>query len=88
MDKDDAEQGFEELVFEDEGDSVLESAKALGLADGGVVAFRFKGDEEGGGKKGKGRAENFEVVWPGYNDEEVGAMDGVEGDNLDGDDEE
>jgi hypothetical protein len=83
IDKDDAEQGFEELVLDGSAESVLDSAKAMGLGDGGVVAFRFRGEQEGGGKKGKGKAADFEVVWPGYNDEEVADMEGVERNDAD-----
>jgi hypothetical protein len=45
------------------------SPKSVGVKDGGVLAFRFRGeDEEGEEEDGDGEREKFVVEWPSYDE--------------------
>jgi hypothetical protein len=83
VDAHDMEKGWRQLggVVRD-ALGLKESPKTLGIKDGGVLAFRFRGedegyedeDEEGEGEEAGGETQKFVVEWPSY-DETYGEAD-------------
>lgn len=72
----DVAQGWKELELTNGGKGMRNTPKNLGVKDGSMVAFKFRGEEFGD--------ESFAVTLPSLDDEEGGYM----GENIgDGDDE-
>jgi hypothetical protein len=73
-DKNDPTRGWQELHLSSRGEGLKDTPKAVGLKDGGVVAFRFANDKEDGGGSGD-LGEDFVVEWLSFDDVDGAADD-------------